>query len=401
MEGRPQWKVDVLGWLTESLEELDRQSLRRTRRCRTSSQGRTIWLDGRELLNFGSNDYLGLASDPRLITAVRNSLEKEGWGSGASALVCGRSSAHAALEEALAKFEGCEAALLFPTGFAANVGTIAALVGPGDAVYCDRKNHASIIDGCKLSRADLRVFPHADVDTLDQLLAKPHRHRRRLVVTDTLFSMDGDLAPIAQLVEVCERHGVILMVDEAHATGVFGKRGRGVVEFYGVEDRVPVRVGTLSKAMGSVGGFVVGSTHLVEWLVQKARPYMFSTALPGAACYAAMAALEIIEREPHRREVVLERAEFLREVLRREAWDVGRSTSQIIPVIVHQPETALLLSRFLESRGFFVPAIRPPAVPDNEACLRISVTFHHQTSDLQRLVETLGEARRRLGLGDT
>ena len=400
MEGRAQHNVDVLGWLADALEELDRQSLRRIRRCRQSAQGRIIWLDGRELVNFGSNDYLGLASDPRLVAAVKEGLEKEGWGSGASALVCGRSSAHAALEEALAKFEGCQAALVFPTGFAANAGTIAALVGPGDAVYCDRKNHASIIDGCKLSRADLRVFPHADVDTLDHLLAKPHRHRRRLVVTDTLFSMDGDLAPIPQLVDVCERHRAILMVDEAHATGVFGNRGRGVVEFYGVEERVPVRVGTLSKGLGSVGGFVVGSAALVEWLVQKARPYMFSTALPGAACYAAMAALKVVEQEPHRRALVLQKAEFLREALKREGWNIGLSASQIIPIVVRQPNVALSLARFLETRGFFVPAIRPPAVPDDEACLRVSVTFHHQHSDLERLVETLGEAKRKLGLGN-
>jgi len=400
MEGQPEHKLDVLGWLGEALEELDRRSLRRMRRCRQSPQGRTIWLDGRELVNFGSNDYLGLAGDPRLAEAVRHGLEKEGWGSGASALVCGRSSAHAALEEALAKFEGCEAALVFPTGFAANAGTIAALVGPGDAVYCDRKNHASIIDGCKLSRADFRVFPHSDVDTLDRLLAKPHKHRRRLVVTDTLFSMDGDLAPIPQLVEVCERHHAILMVDEAHATGVFGDRGRGVVEFFGVEQRVPVRVGTLSKALGSVGGFVVGSRELIEWLVQKARPYMFSTALPGVACCAAVAALEIVKQEPYRRALVLQRAELLRETLKRNGWDVGRSSSQIIPIVVRQPEVALSLARFLETRGLFVPAIRPPAVPDEEACLRVSVTFQHQDGDLHQLVEALGEARRTVGLGD-
>ncbi|MBC7336859.1 MAG: aminotransferase class I/II-fold pyridoxal phosphate-dependent enzyme, partial [Clostridia bacterium] len=228
-----------------------------------------------------------------------------------------------------------------------------------------------IIDGCKLSRADFRVFPHSDVDTLDRLLAKPHKHRRRLVVTDTLFSMDGDLAPIPQLVEVCERHHAILMVDEAHATGVFGDRGRGVVEFFGVEQRVPVRVGTLSKALGSVGGFVVGSRELIEWLVQKARPYMFSTALPGVACYAAVAALEIVKQEPYRRALVLQRAELLRETLKRNGWDVGRSSSQIIPIVVRQPEVALSLARFLETRGLFVPAIRPPAVPDEEACLRV------------------------------
>lgn len=388
---------DPLEWIAAELEILERASLRRIRRVRSSPQGPEIILDGRRVVNFGSNDYLGLANDPRVIEGVRKSLEREGWGSGASSLVCGRSQAHAELEEALAEFEGCESALLFPTGFSANCGTIAALVGPGDAVYSDRKNHASLLDGCKLSRADFRVYPHADVDTLDRLLAKPHRYRRRLVVTDSLFSMDGDLAPLRELVEVCERHGAMLMIDEAHATGVFGSRGRGVAELEEVEERIPIRVGTLSKALGSVGGFVVGRRTLTEWLVHKGRPYMFSTALPGVAARAALAALEVVKGEPERRRILLRRAEWFRQQLRAEGWNVGRSVSQIVPIIVKAPEKALAISDWLLQRGFFVPAIRPPAVLEGESCLRISLSFHHGEETLMALVQALREARRELG----
>ncbi|HQF12843.1 MAG TPA: 8-amino-7-oxononanoate synthase [Thermogutta sp.] len=388
---------DPLAWIEISLKELEDAGLRRQCRTRECSQGRMIRFGERLLLNFGSNDYLGLAADTRLIQAVSEAIHREGWGSGASPLICGRSISHAALESALARFEGTEAALVFPTGFAANSGTIAALVGPGDAVYSDKKNHASLLDGCRLSRADFRVFPHADVDTLDRLLAKPHRHRRRLVVTDGLFSMDGDLAPLDRLVEVCRRHLAMLLVDEAHATGIFGRLGRGVAEHFGVESEVQVRVGTLSKALGSVGGFVVGRRSLIEWLINKGRPYMFSTAPPAAACCAALTALNIVKTEPHRRETVLRQSDILRKALRDDGWNVGASASQIIPIIVGSPERAVSLANALYEQGLFVPAIRPPSVPDGEACLRISVTYHHQVDDIGRLIETLRSLRGNFG----
>jgi len=369
---------DPLGWIEGSLKELEHAGLRRHSRTRESCQGRIIRFGQQELLNFGSNDYLGLAADSRIIQAASEAIHREGWGSGASPLICGRSISHAALE-----------ALVFPTGFAANSGTIGALVGPGDVVYCDKKNHASLLDGCRLSRADFRVFPHGDVDTLDHLLARPHKHRRRLVVTDGLFSMDGDLAPLDQLVEVCHRHSAMLLVDEAHATGIFGRLGRGVAEHFGVASEVQVRVGTLSKALGSVGGFVAGERRLIEWLIHKARPYMFSTAPPAAACYAALTALEIVKTEPHRRETVLHLSATLRKALRDDGWNIGNSVSQIVPIVVNSPDRAVLLSNGLCEHGLFVPAIRPPSVPEGEACLRVSLTYLHQPEDLGRLVRTL------------
>jgi 8-amino-7-oxononanoate synthase len=380
-----------LDWIDAALDALERQGLRRRRPERAQSQGAQVLIDGQELVNFGSNDYLGLAADPRLAEAVREAAAREGWGSGASPLLGGHGESHRRLETRLAEFEGTEAALVFSSGFAANCGTVAALIGPGDVVYCDRKNHASLLDGCRLSRADFRVYPHNDFGRLDRMLARPSEHRRRLIVTDGLFSMDGDLAPLDELVDVAERHGAMLLVDEAHATGVFGPRGRGVAEHLDVDDRVPVRIGTLSKALGCAGGFVAGSRRLVEWLVNRARPYVFSTAMPSAAAAAAVAALETVETEPERREGLLGRAAALRDALKQRGWNTGRSASQIIPIVVGQPERAVELSRHLRDRGLYVPAVRPPTVPEGEACLRVSLTSAHTPEMVERLVTALGE----------
>ena len=355
---------------------------------RAGAQAARITLDGRELVNFGSNDYLALAADPRLARAAAEAAQREGWGSGASPLICGYGRSHQRLEKRLAEFEGAEAAAVFSTGFAANAGTIAALVGPGDMVFTDRKNHASLLDGCRLSRADVRVYPHADWQRLDQLLAKATGHRRRLIVTDSLFSMDGDLAPLAELADLAKRHAAMLLIDEAHATGVFGPNGRGAAERLGVEDWIDVRVGTLSKALGSIGGFVAGSRSLVEWLINRARPYVFSTAPPAAMAAAALAALDVLRDEPERRQRLLSRADALRTRLAQQGWNVGKSASQIIPVIVGRPERAVHLAAKLRNRGLFVPAIRPPTVPEGQACLRISLTYGHT----EEMIEQLGEA---------
>lgn len=383
-----------LAWIDDELDALDRADLRRRLATRQGPQAGSVTIDGRELVNFGSNDYLGLASDPRLAAAVARAAEEEGWGSGASPLISGHGRSHAVLEERLAQFEGTEAAVVFPSGFAANAGTIAALAGPGDVVLTDRKNHASLLDGCRLSRADVRVFPHGDPEELDKLLRKTAgRYRRRLVVTDSLFSMDGDVAPLGELAEVAERHAAMLMVDEAHATGVFGRSGRGVAELLGVEDRVHVRVGTLSKALGSIGGFVVGSRSLVQWLVNRARPYVYSTATPSAVCAAALAALEIVRSEPERRETLLTRAADLRERLARQGWNTGLSASQIIPLVVGPAARAVELSAALREAGYFLPAVRPPTVPEGEACLRISLSYTHTPEMVAGLAEQLGERR--------
>ena len=381
-----------LAWIDEELTSLQRQGLRRGRAVRRGPAAARIVLDDRELIHFGSNDYLSLAADPRLADAADQAARSEGFGGGASPLVSGRASAHARLEARLAQFEGTEAALVFPSGFAANLGTIAAMAGPGDVVFADARNHASLWDGCRLSRADVRAYPHCDWRRLDQLLAKATHYRRRLIATDSLFSMDGDAAPLVELADVADRHGAMLLIDEAHATGVFGRQGRGMAEHLSVEQRIAVRIGTLSKALGCAGGFVAGSRALVEWLVNRARPYIYSTAAPAATAAAATAALEIVDGEPHRRRELLDRAAALRDALTLHGWNTGRSTSQIIPVVVGDPRRAVELSAMLRERGLFVPAMRPPTVPDGEACLRISLTWGHTEPMIAALVEALGEA---------
>lgn len=410
---------DCLKWIDDELPALEAKGLRRKLLSRSGRQTACIALDGWEYVNFSSNDYLGLAADPRLAESVAAALREYGWGSGASPLISGHAELHRRLEAELARFEGTEAALLFTSGFAANSGTIAALVGQGDAVFSDRKNHASLFDGCRLSRADVRVYPHGDVKALEELLSKTTNHRRRLIVTDSLFSMDGDFAPLKELVEIAEKHAAMLLVDEAHATGVFGENGRGACEMFGVEDRVPIRIGTLSKALGGIGGFVVGSRTLIEWLVNRARPYVFSTALPAAISAVAITALEIVKNEPERRIQLLEKAAELRRELSSQGWRLGgemvpgtfcakhpeghsgkrclapfpRLTSQILPVVLGEAEQALAFSQKLREQGLFVPAIRPPTVPEGEACLRISLSYAHTPGMVEKLLESLKKIR--------
>ena len=379
---------EALAWVDESLEILRRDGLERPRRVRTGRQGRVVELDGRVLLNFGSNDYLGLAGDVRLTKAASRAACAEGFGSGASPLVSGHSSTHAALETALAHLLGTGDALLFPSGFAANAATIAALVGPGDLIASDERNHASIIDGCRLSRAEVAVFPHGDVAALERLLSAKAA-RRRLIVTDSLFSMDGTIAALSDLAAVARRHGAILMVDEAHATGVFGARGSGLVEASDTADGVHVRIGTLSKAIGSSGGFVAGHPRLIDWLRHSARAWVFSTAHPPAVAGAALRAIELLAEEPHRRIALLEKARVFRDRLRAAGLDLGKAAAQIVPVIVGGADRAVALAARLAEEGLFVPAIRPPSVPAGGSLVRASLACHHTDDDLDRLARAL------------
>jgi 8-amino-7-oxononanoate synthase len=380
-----------LNWLDDELARLRDADLDRHLQTFAGAQGPTLTISGREFVNFGANDYLALAGDPRLAAAAVVATEREGWGAGASPLVVGHASSHERLERELADFEGTEAALLFATGYAANVGVVTALVGRGDVVFSDELNHASIVDGCRLSRAEVRVYPHNDIDGLSEQFQDAKKFRRRLIVTDGLFSMDGDVAPLARLAELAKRHDAMLVVDEAHATGVFGSRGRGTCEAAGVEEEVDVRVGTLSKGLGSIGGFVAGRRSLVEWLVNKARPYVFSTALPPAAAAASCAALDVVRTEPARRIELLQRAELLRATLQTQGWDVGPSVSQIIPLIVGDAARTMQLAAQLRERGFLVPPIRPPSVPVGAARLRLSLSYGHTAEQIARLTAALAE----------
>ncbi|REK06767.1 MAG: 8-amino-7-oxononanoate synthase [Planctomycetota bacterium] len=380
---------DPLAWIDAELEELEARGLARTRTLRESPQAAELRVASQPLVNFGSNDYLGLAHDARLASAAARAAHDEGCGAGASPLVTGHGAALAALEQVLAEFEGTERALVFSSGYAANVGAITALAAQGDAIYADQKNHASMIDGCRLSRADVHVYPHRDTRALEALLASSGSYRRRMIATESIFSMDGDRAPLEELAELAERFDCMLLVDEAHATGVFGPQGRGLCERLGVEDRVHVRIGTLSKALGCAGGFVVGEARLTEWLVNRARAYVYSTALPPTTCAAARAALAIVHADPHMRQKLLERADSLRERLQTQGWELGPSSSQILPIILGEPRAATHLARQLRDFGLLVPAIRPPSVPPGESLLRVSLTAAHTEAMIERLVEAL------------
>jgi 8-amino-7-oxononanoate synthase len=381
---------DPLDWIEAEAAARSERGLTRTLHPHGPAAPGRFTREDRTVVNFGSNDYLGLAADRRLATAAGAAAERYGWGAGASPLVAGWTECHQALVETLARFEQTEAAALFASGYAANLGTIPALVGPGDVIYSDRLNHASMIDGARLSRATVRIYPHNEVSQLAALAASERGDfRRALIVTEGLFSMDGDLASLADLAALADRFDAILMVDEAHATGVLGPGGRGAAAACGADARVNVRVGTLSKAFGSLGGFVAGSKRLVEHLVNHARPLIYSTALPPPAAAAAQAAIEIAQSENVRRERVLARGSQLLRGLVAAGFEIGPTAGPIVPVVVGAPGAAVALAAKLLSRGFLVPAIRPPSVPDDTARLRISLTAVHSESEVERLIEVL------------
>ena len=379
----------ALAWIEAELDSLRTAGLERPARVRQGRQGREVTLDGRTLVNFGSNDYLGYAGDVRLTKAASKGACAEGFGAGASPLVSGHSAAHERLELALADLLAVEAALVFPSGFAANTATIAALVGPGDFIASDARNHASIIDGCRLSRAEVGIYPHRDMAALDALLAARPQASRRLIVTDTLFSMDGTRAPLADLCAAADRHRAMLLVDEAHATGVHGDRGSGLVEAENCAAGVHVRVGTLSKALGAAGGFVAGPATFIHWLRHAARAWIFSTAHPPAVAAAATRAIELVATEPHRRRDLAARTAAFRERLQAAGLDIGGAEAQIVPIVAGSPDAAVALSDVLAAAGFFVPAIRPPSVPHGSSLVRASVCWHHSDDDLMTLAEAV------------
>jgi 8-amino-7-oxononanoate synthase len=377
-------------WMSEELETLGEQGLLRKRRTVRRRPGGWCDVDGRRLVDFASNDYLGLSHDPRVIDAASRATADCGTGSGASALVMGRSIWHERLEQRLAQFEGQPAAILFPTGYAANVGTITALADRDDAIFSDSLNHASLIDGCRLSGATVHVYNHYALVSLEARLAAARNARRRLIVTDGVFSMDGVLAPLRELCALARRHGAQVLVDEAHATGVFGRMGRGTAELLDVENAVAVRVGTLSKAIGSVGGFVCGSRELIDWLWNRARPQVFSTAAPPSACAAAYEALNILESDPDLRANLLVLSQQLREGIRELGLEtIPGGSGPIVPVILSDAPVAVRVAEGLEQQGFLVGVMRPPSVPKDSSRLRITVSAAHHPQMIDGLLGAL------------
>lgn len=379
-------------WISVALDELARNGLLRRRRVTHLLPDRQCKIDSRPILDFASNDYLDLSRDPRVIAAAVAAIQVSGIGARASALVCGRTQWHVALERCIAEFEKQPDAILFPSGMAANVGTVTALCGSDDLILCDRFNHASLVDGCRLSQGKVRVYRHDDLTTVEREFKKAESAGRRWIVTDSVFSMDGDLAPLKELCDLAERWDAHLIVDEAHATGVFGEHGRGVCELAGVEDRVAVRVGTLSKAIGAQGGFVAGPTGLIELLWNRARTQVYSTALSPAVCAAATTAFQIISSEPSRRTRLQAAAESFRQQLRqRKIQTFPGSIGPIVPVVVQDPLAAMTVAQRLEEQGFLVGAIRPPTVPRDTSRLRIVVTHAHHDEDLSALALAVGK----------
>lgn len=385
-------------WIDDELQKMRADGLFRSRRSfKPGADGRCI-LEGRELTNFSSNDYLNLAHDERVVSAAASVLKEMGVGARASALVSGRTEWHARLEESLAKFEGTEDAILFPSGYAANLGVISAFASEQDTIFCDRLNHASLIDGCRLSGARLRVYRHDNLDKLKRELEKADDSGKKLIVTDSLFSMDGIHAPLESLCDLAATYSASLIVDEAHATGVYGASGRGLAEELGVEDRVTIRIGTLSKAVGTMGGFVAGSRSLIDWLWNRVRTQIYSTALPPAICAAACEALKIIQSEPDRRQILIENADFLRNELRKNPTiRIVDSSGPIVPVILKDPNLTMSIAAGLQQAGFLVGAIRPPTVPKDSSRLRISLTCAHQRDDLVRFLKALDRSLARNG----
>lgn len=377
--------------LATSLDDIAQQGLYRSRRVITSPQGINLEIDGRNVVNFCSNDYLGLANHPDVVNAFKAGADRYGVGSGSAHLICGHSTAHHALEEELAAFTGRDRALLFSTGYMANIGVISALLGRGDAVFEDRLNHASLLDGGLLSGARFKRYAHADAADLGAKLDKALG--RKLIVTDGVFSMDGDFAPLDELAVVAKNHGAWLMVDDAHGLGVIGEHGGGILEHYSLgQDDVPVLMGTLGKGLGTFGAFVAGSELLIETLIQKARAYIYTTALPPAVAEATRASLKIVIAENWRRDKLRQLSERFRLGAEQLGITLMPSSSAIQPILIGDSQRAVDISNALLAAGFLVSAIRPPTVPQGSARLRVTFSALHEEQHVDRLLDALANA---------
>lgn len=372
-------------WIRKELESLSDKSLYRKPRLHENIQGTHATVDGREVILFSGNNYLNLSQHPKVIEAAKCVLETHGVGARSARLISGTTDWHVRLEERMAKFLGKERALVFSAGYLTNVGTIPALAGEEDLIIMDKLNHASLIDAAKLSSAAIRVYPHLNMDYLEKLL-KGAKARRIWIVTDSVFSMDGDLALLPELIRLKNQYGAYLVVDEAHGVGVFGKNGCGVCEYFGISDEVDVLMGTLSKAIGGLGGFVAGKTELIEYLINHARTFLFATALPPSICAACVQAIDLIESEPVLRQTLWRNVDLLMSGLKKAHAPILETRSPIIPVIFGDEKKTLDASKYLFDHGFFVPAIRYPTVAKGKARLRITLSSAHTEVEIQALV---------------
>ena len=373
----------------ENLQTLAQQHLLRELSLINSPSAPVISVEGREVLLFASNNYLGLANHQQVKNAAMKAIEKFGVGSGASRLISGNITPHHVLEGELASFKETEAALTFSSGYATNLGVIPNLATADSLILADRLCHASLIDGCRLSRATLRVFHHNDVNHLERLLAKPRSQHSTLILTEGVFSMDGDVAPLPEIARLAEDYGATLLIDDAHGTGVMGATGRGTVEHFGLDSRHILQMGTLSKALGSSGGFIAGPKDFVSYLVNTARSFIYTTAPPPAIAAAASAALAVIRQEPQRREMLWRNREFLHQGLVTMGFRLTDTQSPILPIMVNDPELGVRMSQYLRAEGVWIPAVRPPTVPKGTSRLRITVTADHSLEHLETALRAL------------
>jgi 8-amino-7-oxononanoate synthase len=387
-----------MDFLHDQLEDLKRQGLYRSLKDVEGPTGTSLIIDGRKALQFASNDYLGLATHPRLKAAAREAVERYGAGSGSSRLVCGNLDLNRQLEEKVAQLKQKEAALLYSTGYMANLGVITALTGEGDLIVSDEFNHASIVDACRLSRAQVMVYPHKRMDALEGLLAHAGGYRRRLIVTDGIFSMDGDMAPLPDLVTLAEQYACMLMVDDAHATGVLGPNGGGTGDHFGLAEKIDIAMGTFGKALGGFGAFVAGDRSLREFLINCSRPFMFTTGLPPPVIASALAALAVVEEEPELRARLRDNANRLRQGITQLGFTVAGGETQIIPLLVGDVSLTMQMASLLLEEGVFIQGIRPPSVPQGTSRLRITVSAAHSPGEVAFALEALENAARKVGI---
>jgi glycine C-acetyltransferase len=391
-------RTDPLAYLGQELDSLRQQNLFRRLRILEDEQKAHTTFDGRSVVNLSSNNYLGLTTHPKLRARALEAIERLGVGSGSVRTIAGTMAIHMELEQRLAEFKKVDAVVVFQSGFTANAGTVSAILTKEDVVISDELNHASIIDGCRLSRATIKVFPHKDVDAARKIARALPAGQRKLLITDGVFSMDGDLGPLPALCEVAEETGCIMMVDDAHASGVFGANGRGTIDHFGVHGRVDIQVGTLSKAIGALGGYVAGNRNLIDFLYHRARPFLFSTSHPPAVAAACLAALDVLTEEPEIMERLWENTRFFKAGLARLGFDMGISESPITPVITGDGAKAMQLSDRLFDEGVFAQGIAFPTVARDRARVRTIVTATHTREDLQYALDAFGKVGRELGL---
>jgi glycine C-acetyltransferase len=388
-----------LAYLRDQLEQWKQEGTYQRLRVLESASAAESRFDGKQAINLASNNYLGLTTHPKLREAALDAVRRYGVGSGAVRTISGTMTLHMQLEERIAAFKHVEACVVFQSGFAANAGTVSAILTPEDHIVSDELNHASIIDGCRLSKAKIHVFPHKDVTAAEKILCELHdSNGRKLLISDGVFSMDGDIGPLPGLVEVAERYGAIMMVDDAHSSGVLGKAGRGTIDHFGLHGRIHVQVGTLSKAIGVLGGYVCGSRDLIEFLYHRARPFLFSTSHPPAVAAACLAAFDVLEQEPERIQNLWDNTKYFKQGLVSAGFNTGISETPITPVIVGEAKLAHELSRELFNEGVLATGIGFPTVPKGKARVRTIVTATHTRGELDTALEIFVKVGKKLGI---